>query len=417
MKKNSCSSTLLIIGLLINLILSLILVTPAKAQDPVTTLSIVSPLVDVCAGSELTVMVRVSDVVDLYGFDILMNYDPNVIEVIELKDTSWLPDPKSNVRSEFDNSIGYLRHATFRITGTGVSGTGDILEIRLKVKSPGTVQFSFITEGTYRTKLSDSDSASIAYVIGDTGSTVNHACQLHFADSSHIVCDVTPLQVRVEDIFDLYAYDMTISYDPAIIRVDDVNFDPSFINLTLLPFIDYSTPGLIHVMGSKTNPAPPATGSGGLIFIYAYPLISDRDSGLTISSTSEFTNRYGDILPVTIDNVPVWTYPCDPNAVDLMSFDVLRKKVKAILTWETASELNNVGFNLYRSGYVDGTLKKVNKGLIPAQAVGTTMGAFYEYIDKPLKPWKTYYYWLESVDIYGETSLTGPIEAVPPKKR
>ena len=31
------------------------------------------------------------------------------------------------------------------------------------------------------------------------------------------------------------------------------------------------------------------------------------------------------------------------------------------------------------------------------QAVGTTMGAEYEYIDKPLKPWKTYFYWLEDV--------------------
>lgn len=45
------------------------------------------------------------------------------------------------------------------------------------------------------------------------------------------------------------------------------------------------------------------------------------------------------------------------------------------------------------------------------------MGALYEYKDKPLKPWKTYYYWLEWVDFEENKTISDPVKAAPPLKK
>ena len=42
---------------------------------------------------------------------------------------------------------------------------------------------------------------------------------------------------------------------------------------------------------------------------------------------------------------------------------------------------------------------------------GSPSGAIYEYPDTNLKANKTYYYWLEAVDIYGAATLHGPVIA------
>jgi hypothetical protein len=417
MIKRSRFSLTLIVILLFTVITSQLVITPVRAQDPTTTLSITSTTPDICVGSELTLKVYVSNVMDLYGYDISLNFDPDVIEVLNISNSGWLTGA-SQVYKTINNTTGFLELAFTKLTAVpGISGSGNLMDIRVRVKAPAeTIQFTFITTGTYPTTLSNSLRQQIPYSVGSGGNTLTHACELHFPETSRITCVRTTIPVRIEDIFNLYAYDLRISYDPAVIQIHDVTFDNSFIEIAVYPIIDFSTPGTISVFGSKESPAPPSTGSGVLINIEVDQLISDRDSGLRIEATSEFSDQNGFIIPINITNKAIWTYPCDPNAVELMSFDVVRKRLKAFLSWETAIELNNVGFNIYRSGFVDGTLKKVNKELIPAKEVGSLSGAQYQYLNTPLKPWKTYYYWLESVDLNGETSLTGPIKAAPPKK-
>lgn len=101
-----------------------------------------------------------------------------------------------------------------------------------------------------------------------------------------------------------------------------------------------------------------------------------------------------------------------PTAVDLAWFTVTRVGKNGItLGWETFSEVNNLGFNLYRSTSPDGTKKKLNTEIIQGVNPGSTEGAVYSYKDKGLKQKKTYYYWLEAVDLDGTTSLDGPVSA------
>jgi hypothetical protein len=94
-----------------------------------------------------------------------------------------------------------------------------------------------------------------------------------------------------------------------------------------------------------------------------------------------------------------------PTATDLLSFTaetVPGNRVR--LGWETASELDTLGFNLYRQ--VSGGEKLVNVELIPTQSSGASRGAVYERIDGPL-PSGTHVYWLETVDIRGRATRTG----------
>ena len=101
-----------------------------------------------------------------------------------------------------------------------------------------------------------------------------------------------------------------------------------------------------------------------------------------------------------------------PTAVDLLSFKATGGRRLVTLGWETANEIDNLGFNLYRATAVNGPRTRINAELIPTLVYpGSPYGAVYEYTDTAVKPRATYFYWLEDLDIYGHTDLHGPVSA------
>jgi hypothetical protein len=96
------------------------------------------------------------------------------------------------------------------------------------------------------------------------------------------------------------------------------------------------------------------------------------------------------------------------GALLLAGFGFMNLKQASVdIEWETATELDTVGFNVYRSDSPNGELVKVNDGLIPASSEPLT-GGKYHFIDRGAKPGTTYYYYLEDVDTNGVTDLNGP---------
>ncbi|MDD5467595.1 MAG: hypothetical protein PHS96_07295 [Anaerolineales bacterium] len=79
--------------------------------------------------------------------------------------------------------------------------------------------------------------------------------------------------------------------------------------------------------------------------------------------------------------------------------------------WQTASELNTLGFNLYRGEEPDGPFEKVNPSLITASN-DAILGGEYSYTDRLDRPGARVYYQLEEVEIGGATTRHGPIEGV-----
>lgn len=73
------------------------------------------------------------------------------------------------------------------------------------------------------------------------------------------------------------------------------------------------------------------------------------------------------------------------------------------IEWSTASELNTIGFNLYRRDSADSSEIRINPELIPGSSDPLT-GADYEYVDRNVQPGKTYLYELEDVEADGTTN-------------
>jgi hypothetical protein len=107
-----------------------------------------------------------------------------------------------------------------------------------------------------------------------------------------------------------------------------------------------------------------------------------------------------------------------PTAVALMRFEAMGERGGGIrVEWETANEIDNVGFYLYRARTPDGPFVQLNEAIIPSQSPGGSGGGVYSWLDEVVRPGVTYYYKLEAVDVQGAGTLYGPVSAVAPRPR
>jgi calcium-activated chloride channel regulator 4 len=100
----------------------------------------------------------------------------------------------------------------------------------------------------------------------------------------------------------------------------------------------------------------------------------------------------------------------EPTAVTLVSFTAQADRSRVALVWETGTEIDNAGFNLYRATAKDGPYTKINDALIAAQG-DPVSGASYSFLDTGLSA-GTYYYKLEDVDTSGVATRHGPVLAM-----
>ena len=160
----------------------------------------------------------------------------------------------------------------------------------------------------------------------------------------------------------------------------------------------------LYVSGSKGASSTPSGLGGAKIFRLQVPVTTTT----TVQSTTTTT-----VEPTTTTTVPSSTTTTEiPTLINLSYFDAERFWRRIMVTWQTESEIDNAGFNLYRSETEDGEYVKINSSLIPAQGT-STQGASYEFIDNNVQNRKTYYYKLEDIDLNGTSTMHGPVSARP----
>ncbi len=107
-----------------------------------------------------------------------------------------------------------------------------------------------------------------------------------------------------------------------------------------------------------------------------------------------------------------YTFAPGPLAVRLAAIDAALTPAGILITWETVSEFNNAGFNLYRASSPQGSWTKLNQALIPAVAPGSSEGHAYRWLDPSADPVSTHYYQLEDLALDGARTRHAPIAFV-----
>jgi hypothetical protein len=98
--------------------------------------------------------------------------------------------------------------------------------------------------------------------------------------------------------------------------------------------------------------------------------------------------------------------------ITLVSFTARPGSYQVTLKWKTASEIDNAGFNIYRSETKDGDYEQINDSLIAAEG-SATEGAAYKFVDDDVENRQVYWYVLEDVDLNGVSTVHGPVSATP----
>jgi hypothetical protein len=178
-------------------------------------------------------------------------------------------------------------------------------------------------------------------------------------------------------------------------------------NLTTATYITFTSGSYYYKAFLKNPTTVPAKGTAKLSFDFVtVPLgMTNGQYKLNVVYTDGTGNdpafTVGD--PITLNN---------PTAIRLLSFNCIGLPGRVECGWATASEIENIGFALYRSINKYGPYSRISPSLIPTQAQGA-MGSVYKFTDWDIVPAQAYFYKLADVDIHGKETLHGPILAIP----
>jgi hypothetical protein len=165
-------------------------------------------------------------------------------------------------------------------------------------------------------------------------------------------------------------------------------------------------------MDSTTYKIPSTVQSSG-----GAPMTSaSYETNSTLGQPSPLMDSGNPPTSTSYDNYPGFWYGAviasTPTLIELTSFTASPFDRLIVLEWVTASEIDNAGFNLYRAEGENGEYVKINEFLIPADG-SPTEGALYQFLDDAVQNRTTYHYKLEDIDLYGKSTMHGPVNATP----
>ncbi|MBN1920972.1 MAG: hypothetical protein JW892_06990, partial [Anaerolineae bacterium] len=330
----------------------------------------------------------------------------------------------------------------------GCGGTDDILVATTNTAADGTYNFPNLADGTYRVSLNgnapevdgmNSTTGTSYSGISLTGGTVAQRdfgfyAAIDYGDlpdtygttvsnngAGHIVgglslstvvasTDGNPsTEANGDDLIDDNGITFgSESWEPG--NTVTLNADVSGANGYLVGWFDWNGDGKfdtseMEIFGDVANDANslslkvPTDASNVNSYIYMRFRLYDKNTLTALSPTGLATNG----------EVEDYRHSWAPTAVELLRFEAAAQGEAVLVTWETATELDNLGFNLYRGAGPAGPWVLVNAALIPAQAPGAVFGAVYELLDTGVTPGAPITYLLEDVDIHGVSTFHGPI--------
>ena len=130
---------------------------------------------------------------------------------------------------------------------------------------------------------------------GQTGTVVRVSPDYQEVDPG----ETFSVAIEIDNVTDLYGFDVAISYDPAAIALDRVEYG-DFLEIGIGLLAD-EAPGTARCILSQTSPQEPKSGSGTLCIFYFVAGDSDGESDLTFNLI-ELSDRDGKILTTETAN-------------------------------------------------------------------------------------------------------------------
>ncbi len=388
-----------------------------------------SSAVGILGGDDLVVDMYVDNIVGLNAVDLrISHFDTTIAQVVDqdlvsdgvqiqpLNTFLW---PDWVVRNEANNSAGTMRYAGTQMNPhLPVDGSGPVARITFHglqagsfIMTWGTVELSDVYSNLIPA-TAQSCVISFRATEGDAIVRCNPTTVTGTINEADVFVDM-----YIENIVDLYGVDLSVSYfNATIAQVVDQDLGTAGVQIrplsTFLPpgavvnRTADNTAGTIQYTASRVSGSP-VTGSG--------PVARITFHGLRAGT---FIMTWGVIELSTIDGalIPYTAEPCvvtfrSPLAVTLAGFTAAPQDADILLTWETVSEIDNAGFNLYRSESAEGPWTRLNSVLIPSQTPGSSEGATYSWTDEQVVRDIPYFYQLEDIDLYGNATRHDPVSA------
>lgn len=166
---------------------------------------------------------------------------------------------------------------------------------------------------------------------------------------------------------------------------------------TVLSWASVHTDTLVIVTADHETGGLQVQGNNGQGNIPPVSWSTAGHTGINVDVYAQGPNSY--MVNGIIDNTDIFSIMMagTPTYISLSYFKVKQKGNKVVIVWKTASEIDTIGFNIFREDTATNSYRKINKKLI--QAKGTAQSGYrYRFVDKRIKGRHTYLYQLEDID-------------------
>ncbi|MEO0436664.1 MAG: hypothetical protein AAF098_07130 [Pseudomonadota bacterium] len=86
------------------------------------------------------------------------------------------------------------------------------------------------------------------------------------------------------------------------------------------------------------------------------------------------------------------------------------------IRWETQSEVDTFGYDIYRGTHEQGPFERINPASVPASGT-TDLPQRYKYIDTTVEWNVKYWYYIETITLTGKRERLTPVYPARPKSR
>jgi len=154
------------------MMLSSALIPVQLSASPTTTVYVYPSAKTVKVGQDFTVEVRISEVIDLYGWEFKLGWAPNLLDVVDVYEGPFLSQGGDTFfAKKINNTAGYiLIDCTLLGPVPGVNGTGTLAIVEFQAETQGSCVLDL-----YDTKLVSSDEYPIPHTVVDGNVTVSES--------------------------------------------------------------------------------------------------------------------------------------------------------------------------------------------------------------------------------------------------